>query len=177
MHKKGFVVWDIAIWVYRFLYMILVILMTVFFINVMYTSEINIQGLFLDSPFWMKAELIDGYLTFNLQIEREIGQSEVVRHPDMFGRTFIAVALTYFEQFGPVRGLEGNWETGKDNYNQFKLAIASGMTKEEAAFSTWSGQAFFDLGFNQVKVIDISSMCIETVFKRPSTSPLKASKI
>ncbi len=44
MHKKGFVVWDIAIWVYRFLYMILVILMTVFFVNVMYTSEVNIQG-------------------------------------------------------------------------------------------------------------------------------------
>ena len=135
-------------------------------------SEIYIQGRFLDMPFWMGAELENGYLKFNFQTKRQINEKEKIRHPDMFAGKFVALALAYFEQDGSIKGFSDVWEEGRDLYIQFKDLRKKGLSKNQAALNTLSGKIYSKLGFSLASHVDEDiPRRIEAIFKRPSASP------
>ncbi len=141
-------------------------------------SEIYIQGRFLDMPFWMGAELENGYLKFNFQTKWQINEKEKIRHPDMFAGKFVAVALTYFEQDGLVKGFSDVWEEGRDIYIQFQDLRRIGLSKKQAALKTLPGKIYSKLGFSVASHVneDIPKR-IEAIFKRHAASPSVVNKI
>ena len=50
------------------------------------------------------------------------------------------------------KGIKGLWSGASDNVTAFNKAIESGLTAEEAAFKTWTGERALEQGFDKVLI-------------------------
>ena len=92
---------------------------------------------------------LDGML--NLTIRTRLGdgmRSTVVRGAEQFQKI-----VRHF--VGRFRGLRGNWKY-EDNLAAFNQAIGNGMTLEQAAMHTWTGQQALIAGYPRVEFIELA---------------------
>ncbi len=97
------------------------------------------------------------------------------RHPDLFGKKFVAWALRYFESQGHFIGkFKSEWFQGDDiysniNYVSYREGIESGLDPIQAAKNTWTGKTVVELGFTEVADLrEYSGGRVTLNFQRPS---------
>jgi hypothetical protein len=84
------------------------------------------------------------------------------RHPDMFARHFIHIALQHFKNTGvEVNICRGIWDYRSDNYTAYMEELKRSGDQVKAAKSTWSGQRFSEHGFSEVSEEDVKYGTIE----------------
>jgi len=135
---------------------------------------------------WLGASILGSYgeatLCFGLKSKKVIGMAEGAeypiyssdsRHPDLYAKKFIGVALAYFDARGiKIDSIMGRWEKGGDNYNQYRAALAgikdpNSSQKVAAAKETWSGKTFMAYGFTDVHNWSDSWDRIDFRFQKP----------
>ncbi|OGK15609.1 hypothetical protein A2774_01885 [Candidatus Roizmanbacteria bacterium RIFCSPHIGHO2_01_FULL_39_12c] len=73
------------------------------------------------------------------------------RHPDLFAKHFITIALEYFSNIGvQIEQCKGNWSPGENNYRKFMQSLKSGLDPVESAKRTWAGRQFISNGFGRI---------------------------
>jgi hypothetical protein len=108
----------------------------------------------------MSALVNDGVVTFDLRTkksDRDMRQKfPWERHPDMFAKKFVGMALQYFGDKGiEINTCRGSWGSFSDNLRAYNHELKKSGDKVKAAKSTWSGQAFIEYGFTQIEEKDI----------------------
>lgn len=110
-------------------------------------------------------------ITGNLSISAQLS------FPNEGFRSSISGSKVYdemIEHFGieNIRSISGTWVDG-DNLNSYNSNIAAGMTEEQSALATWSGQKATKIGFSKVFSVDGSvnlmtgQLFINVLFIRP----------
>lgn len=115
----------------------------------------------------MSAKFDSGIASFGLytKVPDSDRQSEFpsAKHPDMFAKLFIDVALKHFKEMGnDVRICRAEWLPDSDNFKAYNEALRLGLDPVEAAKGTWSGKAFMEHGFTQVPLKGIVNLPIKT---------------
>jgi len=108
----------------------------------------------------MSAAVDDGIITFNLQTknsDRDMRQEfPWERHPDMFAKKFVGMALQYFgDKRIEIDTCRGSWGFLSENLRAYRRELKKSGDKVKAAKSTWSGQTFMGYGFTQIEEKDI----------------------
>ncbi len=85
----------------------------------------------------------DGFLEIDIRTKLEDG----ARSTSLRGSEQMRQILRHFA--GRIRGIRGNWQYG-DNLRVFNQATTAGMTCEQAALQTWTGQQAQAAGFSCV---------------------------
>lgn len=112
--------------------------------------------------------------------ERTLALDVLLVDPDRKIRSHYSGSNLYqkaMEHFGPLNidVIEGLWQSG-DNYEAFLENVARGLSPEEAALHTWSGQQARLFGFSEVRKLDWNKLSkrpekIVVEFVRPTTPP------
>ena len=89
------------------------------------------------------------------------------KHPDLFAKAFIETALALFEYVGhPVTQCKCTWSDWSDNYAQFEESYKKTKNPQHAAFATWSGKTFVQLGYTKVSFLELPEDYL--AFTRPT---------
>jgi hypothetical protein len=119
-------------------------------------------------------------LTFWIQTEiSKLDWSEKFpwkRHPDMFAKDLIHVALQHFEDANTrIDICRGKWRYFSINHQAYREEFERSGDRVKAAKNTWSGQRFIECGFSEIDAEDIryealtrNSDLIQADFHRPS---------
>lgn len=129
---------------------------------------LNFQVFDLDDLYYAlesTLDMSDSVIGFSLNtkikpsdIQFGIGQT---RHPDLFARKFIGVALEFFENLGyRINCCKAYWvneemEEYADNYHSFMNAFRRTGNKAESARLTWTGRALAEYGFTAITDDDV----------------------
>lgn len=97
------------------------------------------------------------------------------RHPDMFAKKFVGVALEYFKSNGiEITICKAVWYLNSDNHKAYTQELAIDNDKVRAAKATPSGQIFVSYGYNRINLEDISDSnlfnrhTVRAFFHRPA---------
>lgn len=79
------------------------------------------------------------------------------RHPDMYAKKFIGVALNLFDDLGiEITHCLGDWYRGQTRiFDEFTDAFNSSQSKSLSAKETWAGRAFGEYGFTEIIEDDV----------------------
>jgi hypothetical protein len=110
----------------------------------------------------MDAIVVGGMACFNLktkksQLDKTSNYFPWDRHPDMFARQFVSLALAHFERNKQnVVACKGNWETGSDNLAIYLNEYEKYGDSVRAARATPAGKIFIANGFQHLALENIS---------------------
>lgn len=109
----------------------------------------------------------DNYLVLHLFTKNPRDKSQ--RHPDLFAKKLVlAMAAKFHERGLVIKGLNSVTEFSgmyaSEIAAQFLKARREGLEPEAAARTTWSWQLAQELGFSQVKTVEVSADSINMVF-------------
>ena len=90
----------------------------------------------------------NGLLQITLRTKLENGLRSMVLH----GAEQFQLILQHFT--GRFRAIRGNWVYG-DNLQSFNMAVAAGLSVEQAALQTWTGQQALAAGFGRVEIVEL----------------------
>jgi hypothetical protein len=107
-----------------------------------------------------------GVATFKLQTKvselDEYLEFPWEKHPDMFAKYFVPVALEHFKNMGiEVNICRGIWSRGSDNYATYVDELKRSRDQVKAAKNTWSGKRFAECGFSEICERDIRYNTLE----------------
>lgn len=78
------------------------------------------------------------------------------RVPGFSGRQLFDLMMNYFKH--EIEVIKGEWINGGDNIETFSKLVASGMSYENAALGTWTGQQAKRHGFTEVEILEVSQV-------------------
>jgi len=105
---------------------------------------------------FMHAYVEDGFAQFNIRtktspLDTIRHEFPWPRHPDMFAKKFIGVALEHFKNDGiEIIGCIGVWEPNSDNHAIYTRELAVDGNRLRAAKATASAKMFAAHGFNKI---------------------------
>lgn len=105
-----------------------------------------------NTSFFFKAEVRGGILSINTVLKESQGK----RDQDLpSGKDLLRIAINFLEAHNTIKEFHALWHDNSDNFNQFlSNRNISGMSNEDAAWQTWSGQNIaLRYGFTQIKGI------------------------
>ena len=84
------------------------------------------------------------------------GLHDTPRHPDLYAKRFIDVALAHFKKHGiKIDKHVSDWPSWTENYRQYERLIAQGADDEYAVNHTWIGKTLKERGFLPAVASDI----------------------
>lgn len=102
----------------------------------------------------------DGTLSLNFRMRVDDVRPEGLRGSVEFGRI-----VRHFD--GRIKRIEGLWVAGSDNHAEFNRVLQSGISPEEAAARTWTGQHAAKYGFTRVTMEPTNGQSIRVYFQKP----------
>lgn len=88
--------------------------------------------------------------------------------PDLYAREFVTSTIDHFEANGlMVQSWLAWWVPGSVNYSEFWKHHEFGVSVEESAYKTWTGQLASNLGFGRVTPAYVGDNVVQLEFARP----------